>query len=98
MDENPYKAPAEDEPPEAEENDERWHPLTWGLVGFAIGTLTLSPLVLSIHPIDRLRGGAIFGGIPAALCSYSLAAYRRGKKRRFTSDSAALKPDAPNSL
>ena len=81
MDENPYKAPAEQGTKPLAQKDERWSPFTWGVVGFALGTLVASPLVLSVHRIDRAIGGAIFGGIPTGLCFFLGVADKRRKER-----------------
>ena len=81
MDENPYKAPVEFRAPRPAQKDQRWHPFTWGIVGFALGTLLFSPLVLSVDRIDRAIGGAIFGGIPAGLFVFLFVADKRRKER-----------------
>ena len=81
MDENPYKAPAEFMAPNPARKDERWHPFTWGVVGFALGTLVASSLVLSVDRIDRIIGGAVFGGIPTGVFVFLHAADKLRKER-----------------
>lgn len=81
MDDNPYKAPAEQGIKPPGQKDERWSPITWSIVGFALGTLVVSPLVLSLDRIDKAIGGAIFGGIPTGLCVFLYVADQRRKER-----------------
>ncbi|MFO0901147.1 MAG: hypothetical protein U0836_27280 [Pirellulales bacterium] len=50
--------------------------LLTALLGFAVGTTLLAPLVLSIDAVDRFSGGMLFGGIPG-----SLVGYRWGRNR-----------------
>lgn len=58
-----------------------WHPVTWAIIGLALGTLIAAPLVLSSKPRTQFRGGAIFGGIPGALIGLAYGAKRRGWSR-----------------
>jgi ribosomal protein L37AE/L43A len=52
-------------------------PLTWAAIGFAVGTLALAPLILSIDIRDKLLGGAMVGGSLGALIGLAYGAMRR---------------------
>lgn len=80
MDENPYRSPTEFKAPASVPDSPRWSPFTWAVVGFGIGTLAVSPLVLSVSRIDRAIGGAIFGGIPVAIYTFMSVVDKRRKK------------------
>ncbi len=53
----------------------------WPLIGFALGTVIVSPLVLSIEPRDRILGGIVAGGIPCALLGLWYAFWRAKRSR-----------------
>ena len=79
MEENPYKAPVEFRMRKPAPKDERWHPFTWGVIGFALGTFFVTQLVLSPDRIQRAIGGTIWGGLPAGLFFFMSAVARRRK-------------------
>ena len=81
MGENPYKSPREAGAPPPERVLKTWHPLTWAVVGFAGGTLILTPLVLSIEFRDRLQGGMLMGGPIGALVGLAHGLERRRKEK-----------------
>lgn len=56
-----------EEPKQTTPKPARWHPFTWAVIGLAVGTLIVAPLILSRDPQDRLRGGTLFGGVPGAV-------------------------------
>lgn len=60
---NPYKSPGGKCDKEPKPHPAGWHPLTFAFLGFAIGTVVASPFVLSLDPLRRLIGGALYGGI-----------------------------------
>lgn len=83
MQENPYQSPADSTPIESIDSppkDTRWHPFTWGVIGFAVGTFVASLFVLSPDRFVRAEGGAIFGGLPAALYAFMTAVEKRRKR------------------
>jgi hypothetical protein len=78
MDKSSNQSPIE--PIGSRAKDTRWHPLTWGVIGFAIGTVVTSLFVLSRDPIVCAEGGAIFGGLPAALYAFMMAVEKRRER------------------
>jgi hypothetical protein len=84
MDENPYQSretPHQAAEGEATASDRAWHPVTCALVGFSLGTAAVSPLILSLDPVARLIGGAMFGGVPGAMFGFGHGALRQRKRR-----------------
>lgn len=58
-----------------------WHPITWAVIGFALGTVIGANLVLSRDPRECFRGGAIVGGIPGAYMGWAFGAKQLGRRR-----------------
>jgi len=71
-----------DDPKQAIPRQRPWHPITWAFIGLAVGTLIVSPLVLSSDPRERARGGMIFGGVPGAVLGLAYGLGRRNKFRQ----------------
>jgi hypothetical protein len=86
MEENPYKSPREFKTPNRAPKDERWHPFTWGVIGFAVGTLLASLFVESPNRIDRAIGGAIVGGLPTGLYFFMSVVEKRRRENESSRD------------
>jgi hypothetical protein len=67
---NPYKAPCESRREPSTSSQSAWTGFTWAVIGFAIGTILLSPLVLSSDPSVKVQGGMFLGGPLGALLGY----------------------------
>lgn len=81
METNPYQSPAEFPVPAPKAKDLRWHPATWGFIGFALGTVVASLFVLSHNRVDRTIGGTFFGGLPAGIYTFMSVVEKRRKER-----------------
>lgn len=82
MDVTPYKSPVDSPKRDSEPRPVGWHPLTFAILGFAIGTAVASQFVLSRNPFVRFFGGAIYGGTPGAI-----AGLAHGLRRHRIADS-----------
>ena len=82
MNVNPYKSPVDSPKGDSEPHPVGWHPLTFAILGFAIGTVVASPFVLSLDPLRRLIGGALYGGILGAIVGLVHGLERRRMARR----------------
>ena len=53
-----------------------WTIIIWGVIGFALGTALLTPLVLAIEHRDRVLGGMLLGGLPFAIAGLLYGAWK----------------------
>jgi len=69
MEENPYQSPraVNDSPRRPPIRSKRWHPITWGVIGFGVGTLVAVPFSWNIERHVAMTGGMLFGGVPGAM-------------------------------
>jgi multisubunit Na+/H+ antiporter MnhB subunit len=65
----------------ADDKSPSWHPVTWAIIGFALGLALTAPFVFSRDPRVRFQGGAIFGGIPGAFAGLAFGVKRRRRTR-----------------
>ena len=61
----------------ADDKSPSWHPITWTIIGFALGTVLTAPLILSSNRRIQFLGGALFGGIPGAYIGLAVGVKRR---------------------
>jgi hypothetical protein len=59
-------------------------PLSWAIIGFAIGTIATARFVLSLDVRSKLLGGALFGGSLGALIGLLYGLDRRRKSQRHS--------------
>lgn len=84
---NPFQPPDTQIESEADSLGVDWRLFTYTLVGFAIGTALVAPLVLAVNPFDRLVVGAAIGGPIGAILGFAYGERRRkaenfnGRKR-----------------
>jgi hypothetical protein len=81
MDENPYKPPESAALSKASKRCHTWHPLTWGVIGFAIGTLAVAPFIMTWDLQGQIAGGMTFGGPLGAIAGIAHGLERRRKAR-----------------
>jgi hypothetical protein len=81
MDSNSYQSPAETPQRGAKRRPAGWHPLTFAILGFALGTAVASPFILSLDPVVRFYGGALYGGTLGAIAGLAHGLERRRKVR-----------------
>lgn len=56
--------------------------MTWGVVAFGAGTILFAPFILSVDAREKVKGGMLLGGVPAALYVTMLVVDERRSARR----------------
>lgn len=53
----------------------------WPAIGFALGTVLMTPLILSGDILQQVLAGMAFGGIPLGLIGLLCAMHRAGRSK-----------------